>query len=70
MTTIVKIVLTVVAIVVATFLIGALKAGTGSDSPGVFGLVIGGGLIAGIVAIWKYKPENDNTNDIHKLNKD
>lgn len=69
MTVIVKIVLTFVAFIIATFLMGALKAGTGSDSPGILGLVIGAGLIAGIVAIWKYKPENTESKDIHKLDK-
>lgn len=70
MTVIVKIVLTIVAFIIATFLIGALKAVTSSESPGVLGLVIGAGLIAGVVAIWKYKPTSAANKDIHKLDKD
>lgn len=70
MTVVVKVILTIVAFIIATFLIGVVKAGTGSNSGGVFGLIIGAGLIAGVVAIWKYKPENTETKDIHKLDKD
>lgn len=65
---IVKIVLTIIAIVVATFLIGALNSATGSDSPGVLGLVIGAGLIGGLIAIWRYKPKEEE-NDQYKLDK-
>jgi len=72
MRVIVKIILTIVAFIVATFLIGALKSITGNDSTGVLGLVIGAGLIGGIIAIWRYnpKPEENNQIDKHQLNKD
>ena len=69
MKTVVKIVLTLIAFIFATFLIGIMKTGTNSDSPGVFGLVVGAGLIAGIVAIWKYKSENTESIDNHRLDK-
>jgi hypothetical protein len=69
MKTVVKIVLTLIAFIFATFLMGIMKTGTNSDSTGVFGLVIGAGLIAGIVAIWKYKPKNTESIDNHKLDK-
>lgn len=70
MTTLVKIVLTLVALIIATFLMGVLKEATGDDSPGVMGLVIVAGLLAGLIAMWKYKPRSaKDDNDKHKLDK-
>ena len=70
MNVVIKIVLTIVAFIIATFLMGTINSITGSGSPGVLGLVIGAGLIAGVVAIWKYKPEKSESKDIYKLDKD
>ncbi|NLT52473.1 MAG: hypothetical protein GXX85_16350 [Ignavibacteria bacterium] len=71
MRVVVKIILTIVAIIIATFLIGALKSATGSESTDVLGLVIGAGLLGGIIAIWKYnsKPDENNQVDKHQLDK-
>ena len=68
---VVKIILTIVAIILATFLMGALKSSTGSESPGVLGLVIGAGLIGGIIAIWRYNPKTEDGDQIdkHQLDK-
>lgn len=67
----VKTILTIVALIIAIFLIGTLNSVTGSDSPGVLGLVIGAGLIGGLVAIWRYKPkEQESDNDQYKLDKE
>ena len=72
MRTILKIVLTIVAFILATFLIGVLKDAGDSDSPGILGLTIGAGLVAGIIAIWKYNPDKGNQQnniDKHQLDK-
>jgi hypothetical protein len=73
MRTIIKILLTIVAFIIATFFMGILNSTSGSSSPGILGIVLGAGLIAGIVAIWKYNPENnpetEDKNDKYKLDK-
>jgi F0F1-type ATP synthase assembly protein I len=73
MRTIIKVFLTIVAFIIATFIMGVLNDTSGSSSPGILGLVLGAGLIAGIVAIWKYNPENtpetEDKDDKYKLNK-
>ena len=69
----IKILLTVIAFIIGGFLIGVFKAATGSETPGVLGLVIGAGLIAGITAIWKYNPDKEQSKpedkDKHILDK-
>ena len=72
MRVILKVVLTIVAFFIAAFFIGIIKDSSGSQSSGVLGLVIGAGLLAGVVAIWKYNPdknENSNISDNHQLDK-
>lgn len=69
---ILKIILTIVAFIIATFLIGVIKDASGRETPGALGLVIGAGLVAGIVAIWKYNPDKENQQnniDKHQLDK-
>lgn len=70
---VIKIILTLVAFIIATLFIGVLNSTTGNSSPGILGLVLGAGLIAGIVAIWKYNPENkpesEDKIDKYKLDK-
>lgn len=60
---------------ISIFLIGGLfitliGEGTGrTKGGGPVGIIIMFGIIAAIRAVWKYKPESENNNDEHKLNK-
>ena len=74
-----KIILIIVAFIIGGLILMLIKAGSGRgvNSPGVggpVGLIITFALLAGIRAIWKYKPDADDKKptdeiDIHKLDK-
>lgn len=62
-----KIIATVALIIIFIILSGLIQAGSGSGgrNPGILGLVLFMGLIAGIRAIWKKSKDGNTT-----LNKD
>ncbi len=68
-----KIVLIVIAFVIAGVIITLVKEGTGRESSaGPLGIIIMVGFIAGARAIWKYNPDNENKeneSDKHQLDK-
>lgn len=69
MKVVIKIVLTFVALIVATPIFAATK-----DVPALK-LVLTAGLLAGIIAIWKYNPDKPeekkvNVEDKHQLDKE
>jgi hypothetical protein len=67
-----KVILVIVALLVGSVALIALKESRGGVGPGPFGVVIAMALFAGIKAIWSYKsekPEEKNTNDVEKLDK-
>jgi hypothetical protein len=41
---------------------------SGNSTPGIFGIILMFGMIAGIRAVWK-KPTDDKDNDNHQLDK-
>jgi len=63
-----KILVSIGAIFIFLIMIGGLSRGTSSGSPGVLGIVLTFGLIAGLGAIWK-GDNNDNDDDTHQLDK-
>ena len=66
-----KVLVTIGIIIGFIFLFGVLTASRksgGSATPGIFGLILFGGMIAGIRAVWK-KPTDDKDNDNHQLDK-
>jgi hypothetical protein len=79
MRTILKIILIFIALMIGGLLIALVKEGTGRgiNSPGVggpIGIIVSLALMAGIRAIWKYKPNNNDdnsskSNDKHQLDK-
>ena len=69
-----KIIVTIGAIVLFLFLFGILIAsqkGSGNSNPGIIGLILFGGLIAGLKSIWKKSESTskDDDNDNFKLDK-
>ncbi|MEP2059921.1 MAG: hypothetical protein ABJJ05_19080 [Maribacter litoralis] len=66
-----KVLVTIGILIGFFFLFGALtftrKSG-GSTTPGIFGLILFGGMVAGIRAVWK-KPKNNDDSDNHQLDK-
>lgn len=73
-----KILVTIGFIIVFILLSGVIigvRQDSGQSGPGFIGLILAAGLIFGIRAIWKYKPETtDNLpekkeNDKHQLDK-
>ena len=65
-----KIIVTIGIIIGFIFLFGIItynSKSNGSSSPGIFGIILAIGLIAGIKAVWK-KPSNDHK-DKHQLDK-
>lgn len=70
MTTFVKIILSIIAFFLYGFIVAVMNEASGHKG-GMVQLVITAGFIAGLVAIWKYKPQQDEPGDeIRKLNKD
>ncbi len=66
-----KVLVTIGAVIGFFFIFGIIIAsqkGNGGSSPGIFGLILFGGLIAGIRAIWK-KPVTEDEKDEHQLDK-
>ncbi len=64
-----KIIITIGIIIGFLFLFGLLTASRssgGSSTPGIFGIILMVGMIAGIKSVWK-KEKDDNDN--HQLNK-
>ncbi len=68
-----KIVVIVIMIIVF-FVLFAVVVGVsqsnGNKTPGVFGLILFGGLIAAIAAVWKHNPNKSDNEDKHLLKKD
>ena len=64
-----RVLIKIVFTVIAFFLFGAvmtiLKGGDASQpgSGGPIGLIVGFGLFAGVVAIWRYNPEKSNNDN-------
>jgi len=46
----------------------ASRKGSGNSTPGILGIILMFGMIAGIRAVWK-KPTDDKDNDNHQLDK-
>lgn len=66
-----KVLVTIGIIIGFLFFFGLLTAsrkGSGNSTPGILGIILFGGMIAGIRAIWK-KPNDDKGNDNHQLDK-
>ncbi|NQY30390.1 MAG: hypothetical protein HRT69_13065 [Flavobacteriaceae bacterium] len=64
-----KVLVTIGIIIGFIFLLGVLTASRksgGSSTPGIFDLILFGGMIAGIRAVWKKSSDNI---DNHKLDK-
>jgi len=61
MTTIIKILVTIGILLACTLLTMALNGGEGNSKAPMF-LVLG--ALAGITAVWKYKPENKKDNNL------
>lgn len=67
-----KIVIIVVAVMISAVILTVMKEDRGGSGYGPLGIVIALALFAGIKAIWNYdskKPEENNTTDIDKLDK-
>ncbi|WP_322551455.1 hypothetical protein [Flavobacterium psychraquaticum] len=65
-----KVIVTIGIIIGFIFFVGVLTASrssTGHSTPGIFGIVLFGGMIAGIKAVWKKESKNDDDN--HQLDK-
>lgn len=65
-----KIIVTIGIIIGFIFLFGMItynSKNNGSSSPGILGIILVVGLVAGIKAVWK-KPNNDDK-DKHQLDK-
>ena len=66
-----KILVTLGIIVAFLFIFGVLTfnaKSSGSSSPGIFGIILFIGLIAGLKAVWK-KPAKTEEKDNHQLDK-
>ena len=62
-------ILVTVGIIIGFFLIfGLIVASNGGGRPGMFGIILAFGAIAGIRAVWK-KPAQEKDNDNHQLDK-
>lgn len=74
MRVIIKVVLTIVLLMVATIILQGVKAGLGTthSTGGIGPFIIYPALFAGIYAIWKYNPDKnkDNSADKDVLKKD
>lgn len=67
-----KVALIVVAVMISGAVLAVMKESRGGGGYGPLGVVIALALFAGIRAIWNYdskKPEEKNTTDIDKLDK-
>lgn len=67
-----KVVLIIITVLVGGAVLALMKESRGGVGPGPFGVVIALALFAGIKAIWSYKsekPEEKDTNDVEKLDK-
>ena len=66
-----KVLVTIGIIFGFLFIFGLLTAsrnGSGNSTPGILGIILMFGLIAGIRAVWK-KPTDDKDSDNHQLDK-
>lgn len=66
-----KVLVTIGIIIGFLFIFGLLTAsrkGSGNSTPGILGIILMFGMIAGIRAVWK-KPTDDKDNDNHQLDK-
>ncbi len=61
-----KILVSVGFFVLATFIVAIISGARGGGRPGILGIIVVFGLIAGLRAIWKKDKNSDNT----KLNKE
>jgi hypothetical protein len=71
MSTAAKVLVTIGILIGFFFIFGALtysRKSSGNATPGILGLILFGGVIAGIRAVWK-KPKDDSDNDSHQLDK-
>lgn len=67
MTTAIKIIITIVILVIGTLLSAALNGGDASSRAPLFILI---GVVAGVTAVWKYKPEKQSSStDKQELDK-
>ncbi len=65
-----KVLVTIGIIIGFLFFFGLLTASrnsNGDKTPGIFGMILFVGMIAGIKAVWKKEKDND---DNHQLNKE
>lgn len=61
-----KIIVTIVIVVVFIAVFGAIagaRGDNGNSTPGIFGLIIFGGMIAAIRAVWKNSNDNSNRSE-------
>lgn len=66
-----KVLVTIGIIIGFLFIFGLLTAsqkGSENSTPGIFGIILMFGVIAGIRAVWK-KPTDNKDNDNHQLDK-
>ena len=69
MTTATKVGLTILAFLIGGMIIAGLNEAQGTKhGGGPIGVIFTIGMIAAIRAIWKYKPENEKTDDNNKGN--
>jgi len=63
-----KTLVTIGIIIGFIFLFGVIVASNGGGRPGIFGLILAGGMIAALRAVWK-KPATEKDNDNQQLDK-
>ena len=67
-----KVLVTIGIIIGFIFLFGLLTASRssgGNSTPGIFGIILFVGMIAGIKSVWKKEKEQENEDDNHQLDK-
>ncbi len=63
-----KTIVTIGIIIGFIFLFGVIVASSGGGRPGIFGLILAGGMIAALRAVWK-KPSIEKQDDNQQLDK-
>ena len=67
-----KILVTIGIVIAFLFFFGLVTAASkssGHSTPGVLGLVLGFGLLAGLRSVWKKDDKGNDKNDSHQLDK-